>query len=295
MVSIEKTPLSTLEKQDWTWQGYNIRYTVQGTGQPLVLIHGFGASIGHWRKNIPVLAAAGYQVFALDLLGFGDSAKPPLDYTVELWQQQLQDFWQEKIQTPAVWVGNSIGGLLALTLLAHSPEQSAGGVLINCAGGLSHRPEELNPPLRAIIGLFNRVVKAPILGPFLFDRVRTKNRIRSTLKQVYGDRNAITEDLVDLLYQPSCDPGAHQVFASVINAPPGPKPADLLPHIQQPLLVLWGDADPWTPITGSKIYQNRATQDPQTEFYAIPNAGHCPHDEKPEQVNDYILQWLRQI
>jgi len=51
-----------------------------GTGRPLVLIHGFGAAIGHWRKNI-VLAAGGYQVFALDLLGFGGSDKPPLDYT----------------------------------------------------------------------------------------------------------------------------------------------------------------------------------------------------------------------
>jgi len=62
-----------------------------GTGRPLVLIHGFGA-IGHWRKNIPVLAAGGYQVFALDLLGFGGSDKPALDYTLELWEELLKDF-----------------------------------------------------------------------------------------------------------------------------------------------------------------------------------------------------------
>ena len=55
-----------------------------GTGQPLALIHGFGASIGYWRKNIPALAATGYQVFALDLLRFGASSKPPIDYSVEL-------------------------------------------------------------------------------------------------------------------------------------------------------------------------------------------------------------------
>jgi len=46
-------------------------------------------AIGHWRKNIPVLAAGGYRVFALDLLGFG-SDKPPLDYTLELWSTS---FW----------------------------------------------------------------------------------------------------------------------------------------------------------------------------------------------------------
>ena len=66
---------SAIEIQSWQWQGHQIQYTVTGTGQPLVLIHGFGASIGHWRKNIPVLAQAGYQVFALDLLGFGGSDK----------------------------------------------------------------------------------------------------------------------------------------------------------------------------------------------------------------------------
>ena len=51
----------SFEKQFWTWKGYKIQYTVMGSGQPLVLVHGFGASIGHWRKNIPVLANAGYQ------------------------------------------------------------------------------------------------------------------------------------------------------------------------------------------------------------------------------------------
>ncbi len=86
------TKQTTLTPYSWEWQGYNTVYTVQGEGQPLLLIHGFGASIGHWRKNIPTLADAGYQVFALDLLGFGGSDKPALDYSVELWQQQLYDF-----------------------------------------------------------------------------------------------------------------------------------------------------------------------------------------------------------
>ena len=88
---------SCWQKLDWTWQGQTIRYTVAGIGKPLLLIHGFGASIGHWRKNIPFLAEQGYRVFALDLLGFGDSAKPSLDYTLELWQQQIKDFWSAHI------------------------------------------------------------------------------------------------------------------------------------------------------------------------------------------------------
>lgn len=97
------------------------------------------------------------------------------------------------------------------------------------------------------------------------------------------------------MYQPSCDEGAQKVFASVLTAPPGPHPTELLPQIEQPLLVLWGTEDPWTPITGAKIYQERAEMGQNTEFHPIPQAGHCPHDEKPNQVNELMLNWLNRF
>ncbi|MDJ0746363.1 MAG: alpha/beta fold hydrolase [Xenococcaceae cyanobacterium MO_167.B27] len=283
---------TTFKNLDWTWQGHNIRYTVAGEGQPLLLIHGFGASIGHWKKNIPVLAASGYQVYAVDLLGFGASGKPALDYTLELWQEQIRDFWQEHINQPTVFVGNSIGALLSLMLVTNHPEIASGGVLINCAGGLNHRPDELNLILRLVMGGFTKLVSSPVTGKFIFDRVRQKNRIRSTLYQVYRDRAEVTDDLVEMLYQPSCDPGAQQVFASVLTAPPGATPQELLPKLQHPLLILWGEEDPWTPIKGAKIYQNLAATNESVKFYPIPTAGHCPHDEKPDIVNKHILDWL---
>lgn len=60
-------------------------------GQPaLVLIHGFGASVYHWRYNIPALVAKGYRVLALDLLGFGLSDKPIIEYSAETWRDQVQ-------------------------------------------------------------------------------------------------------------------------------------------------------------------------------------------------------------
>lgn len=263
-----------------------------GTGKPLVLLHGFGASIGHWRKNIPVLADAGYQVFAIDLLGFGGSDKPPLEYTMELWEELVNDFWSAHIQQPTVFVGNSIGGLLSLMVIANHPEIAAGGILINCAGGLSHRPHELNPPLRLAMGAFNRLVRSKLTGKVLFNRVRQKSQIRRSLMQVYRDRTAVTDELVDILYQPSCDPGAQQVFVSILTAPPGPTPAQLLPKVKCPLLVIWGTADPWTPINGAKIYQELSAQGLPVQVKPIENAGHCPHDEAPDKVNPIIIDWL---
>ncbi len=290
--TISPTTKTYFEPLIWTWKGHQIRYTVQGTGRPLVLVHGFGASIGHWRNNIPVLAEGGYQVFALDLLGFGASAKPALNYTLELWEELLKDFWAEKIQHPAVFIGNSIGALLSLMIVARSPEIASGGILLNCAGGLNHRPEELNLPLRVIMGTFTKLVSSPAIGPFVFNQVRQKHRIKNTLRQVYGNKDAITEELVELLYQPSNDVGAQQVFASILTAPPGPHPSELLPHIQQPLLVIWGESDPWTPIKGAKIYQDLADLGESVEFISVPNTGHCPHDERPDIVNPIILDWL---
>ena len=287
-------PLATTtpEKYFWTWQGYKIQYTVKGTGRPLVLVHGFGASIGHWRKNIPVLAAAGYRVFALDLLGFGGSQKAPINYTIEVWVELLKDFWQEHIQERAVFIGNSIGALISLMVLTEHPEIAAGGVLINSAGGLSHRPHELNPVLRIVMGAFNRVVRSPITGKFIFNRIRQKSQIRRTLYQVYRNRQAVTDELVDLLYTPSCAPGAQEVFASILSAPPGPSPQELLPKLERPLLVIWGADDPWTPITGAKIYEEARENGKEIKIIPIPNAGHCPHDEVPDLVNAQIVDWL---
>ena len=295
MVSQQLTTTTSFEKLTWNWKGYKIQYTVMGEGCPLVLVHGFGASIGHWRKNIPVLASGGYQVFAIDLLGFGGSDKPPLNYTMELWSELLKDFQAAHIQAPTVFIGNSIGALLSLMAIANHPETAAGAVLINCAGGLSHRPHELNPPLRVAMSAFNRLVRSRITGKVIFNRVRQKAQIRRTLLQVYRNREAVTDELVDLLYAPSCDPGAQHVFASILSADPGPTPAQLLPKVKHPLFVIWGADDPWTPITGAKIFQQASENGQQIQITPIPKAGHCPHDEVPDIVNPLILEWLGKL
>lgn len=293
--SLPISALSSLETRFWNWQNHRIAYTEMGTGIPLILVHGFGASIGHWRRNIPVLAAAGYRVFALDLLGFGQSDKPLVDYQMELWQEMLKDFWTEQVREPAVFVGNSIGALLCLIMLAHHPEMARAGVLLNAAGGLNHRPEELNLPLRLVMGAFTQLVRSDLVGPFLFNRIRQKPRLRRTLQQVYRDHTAVTDELIDLIYEPACDPQAPKVFATILTAPPGPRPEELLPQVTQPLLILWGEADPWTPITGATLYRELANQSERVSFVPIPNTGHCPHDERPEVVNAQILSWLNQL
>lgn len=294
IVRADLKPASTVE-EFWTWRGYRICYWLarpehqERALAPIVLLHGFGASAGHWRKNIAALAGE-RRVYALDWLGFGASDKPELAYQLELWQEQIVDFLDEVVGGPAVLIGNSIGALVALMSAAEYPDRVAGTVLLNCAGGLTHRPTELPVLVRPVMGAMQMVLRIPGLAEAFFEFARSRRNIRSTLLQVYGNSSAVSEELVELLYAPSTDPGAAKVFVSVLTAEAGPTPEELLPRVHTPLLVLWGERDPWTPIARGRTFVNYA---PQVQFVALPGLGHCPHDEDPERVNALVLDWLQ--
>jgi hypothetical protein len=119
---------------------FKINFRVEGptNGQPILLVHGFGANINHFRFNIPFLADRGYRVYAIDLLGFGASDKPKnAIYSIELWRDLLSDFIRDvSIGTDKKWVicGNSIGGLCSLATAVKEQTLINGCVLFNCAG-----------------------------------------------------------------------------------------------------------------------------------------------------------------
>jgi pimeloyl-ACP methyl ester carboxylesterase len=86
-----------------------------------VLLHGFAAGSGHWRGNAHAIAAAGWRVYGLDLVGFGASSQPALRLDNRLWARQVQGFLEEVVQGPAVVVGHSLGGLVALSAAVFFP------------------------------------------------------------------------------------------------------------------------------------------------------------------------------
>ena len=281
----------------WQWQSHSIYYVTAGDSNPslppLLLIHGFGASTDHWRKNIAELSQD-FQVWAIDLLGFGRSAKPAISYGADLWRSQIADFIEQVIKQPVVIAGNSLGGYTALSVAALCPNTTKGVILLNSAGGFT----DLNPPapVNPVAKVFGQAMRSLLLQPWasflLFQYVRQKSVIRQTLEKVYLDHSAITDQLVEDIYRPSCDVGAAQVFGAVFKNPHGEKIDTLLEKLPHPLLLLWGEADPWMRSTerGEKFRQYYPTL---TEYYL--KAGHCPHDEVPIQVNQLIRDWLRNL
>lgn len=282
----------------WLWREQKVYFVKAGTNTqrpPLLLVHGFGASTDHWRKNITELSQD-FEVYAIDLLGFGRSQKPDWQYSGNLWRDQLHDFITEKIQRPAVIAGNSLGGYSSLCVAADYPQSVAGIVLLNSAGPFTDTnplgAKKVNPVQKAISKTLQGILRQPWANQLLFSFVRQKSRIRSTLQKVYLDQSAVTDQLVEEIYRPSCDQGAPQVFASVFSTPQGKKVDELLQAMSCPLLVIWGEGDPWmnSRARGAKFREFYPTL---TEHYI--NAGHCPHDERPEVVNQLIRDWYALI
>lgn len=281
----------------WTWRGFQINYRQWGEqGSPLLLIHGFGASVGHWRKNLPILGKT-HRCYAIDLLGFGRSAKPQPDreasYTFETWAAQVQAFCEEVIGAPAYLIGNSIGCVVAMQAAVAYPTWVKGVVAINFSLRLFHERNLAKAPLyqRWGVPLFQKLLTKTPLGQFFFRQLAQPQTIRNILKQAYADPTAVTDELIELILAPARDEGAAAVFLAFTSYSQGALPDDLLPQLPCPTLVLWGSADPWEPIT---MGQQMVAQYPSIEFIPLVGVGHCPQDEAPDMVNGHLLVWLHQ-
>ena len=134
--------------QYWEWRGHKVYYVKAGVKQTqypaLLLVHGFGASTDHWRKNVTELHKY-FEVYAIDLLGFGRSAKPKLEYSGNLWCDQLYDFITQVVGQKVLVVGNSLGGYASLCVAAQHPDAVAGVGLLNSAGPFSDNQSSLEP------------------------------------------------------------------------------------------------------------------------------------------------------
>ena len=270
--------------------------TDEEKGPAILLIHGFGASTTHWRYNLPVIGEK-YEVHALDLLGFGKSSKPrDLCYGGPLWRDQIVSYVKERIQRPTVIVGNSLGGYAALASGSALGEESAGVVLLNAAGYFS----EDKPPVKEGLAKIPQAIANGFRRDFLtqriiFETLRQPSRIRQTLNQVYMDKTNVNDELVEAIRKPSLDKGAFNVFKNVI-APGGPEgqPLDeLFAQLKSPLLLLWGNRDPWMNAPGKRATYKKHT--PENTKEVVLDAGHCPHDEVPDQVNSALLEWIKEL
>ena len=275
----------------------------------VLLIHGFGANTEHWRFNQPVLAEA-TATFAIDLLGFGRSDQPrarlkdePLQqgsvhYSFDLWGQQVADFCRSVINRPVLLVGNSIGGVVALRaaqLLNESGDLGPcrGVVLIDCAQRLMDDKQLATQPawMAWVRPLLKTMVRQRWLSTALFRNAARPGVIRSVLKQAYPSGQNIDDELVELLFEPTQREGAAEAFRGFINLFDDHLAPQLMAKMSTPVDLIWGEHDPWEPIAEAKRWAQ--TIGCIRSIEVISGAGHCPHDEAPDQVNQVLCQLIK--
>ena len=295
----------------WDWNGHRIGWTWMGKSKSSVavlLIHGFGANTQHWRFNQPVLAEAAHT-YAIDLLGFGESDQPrarlkdeqeiagSIHYSFDLWGQQIADFCREVIDQPVILIGNSIGGVVALRAAQLLEEHSHNSpcrsvVLIDCAQRLMDDKQLGTQPawMAWIRPLLKTMVKQRWLSTTLFRNAARPEVIRRVLNQAYPSGQNVDSTLVNLLYQPARREGAPEAFRGFINLFDDHLAPNLMENLAIPVDLIWGAQDPWEPIDEAKFWSK--TIHCIRTLTVINEAGHCPHDERPEEVNPVLIKFL---
>lgn len=259
-------------------EGTRIRYIETGHGIPVVLLHGLGASMYAWRKNLAPIAAAGFRVIAFDNRGFGYSDEPATGYDNESYVRLTVTLLDSLRIPDAVLVGHSMGGAIAAQVAIEHPERVRGLVLIGSAGLGAREPLAL------------RIARWPLVGGAMV-ALRGRGLTASLLKATYADPKKVTEADVDQYYAPTVQSGYGRALGRVLQQFRFDGLQGRLEHVAAPTLVLWGEEDRLVPLALGRMI---AIGIPRAAFLSIPHAGHSVQEEAPDEVNRLIIKFLRE-
>uniref|UniRef100_A0A0E0IMT0 Photolyase/cryptochrome alpha/beta domain-containing protein n=1 Tax=Oryza nivara TaxID=4536 RepID=A0A0E0IMT0_ORYNI len=232
----------------------SMEYTSVGhEGPSVLLVHGFGASLQHFRDNIGAIADQGCQVWAITLLGFGKSEKPNINYSELLWSELLRDFIVDVVKEPVHLVGNSIGGYICSITASLWPSLARSLILLNTAGSVV--------PSYSFIPLS----EARLLLLFL------RSRAGGILKEYYPT---------------SYDPGAATVIESIFSFNLSIPLNFLFDSFGGKILIVQGMKDP---LTKSKSFVSMLREHCSKVHIRELDAGHAPHDEVPDEVQAGLI------
>jgi pimeloyl-ACP methyl ester carboxylesterase len=249
-----------------------------GEGEPVVLLHGFGASTYSWRQVIPALAR-GHRVVAIDLNGFGYTQRPRSreSYTREGQAKLVLDTLDALGIARAHVVGHSYGGGITLYLAARHPERFRSMVLVDSsAPTYANDRRSRTAALRPLDAFY---VRAVAIRP---------EAIRKALLRSFWDDSKVTPELVRAYADRVAVEGVGDAFYGLTAPVPPGEPVEL-EKIAVPTLVVWGDHDELiAPAAGRQA----AARLPHSDFVLIKDCGHLPMEEQPEALLGAVLPFL---
>jgi pimeloyl-ACP methyl ester carboxylesterase len=262
--------------------GIRVHYQQAGAehAPAMVLIHGFASSTLVWSNVFLKLAEAGYRVIALDMLGYGYSAKPRNgEYTIA-GQAKLLVRLLDRLGIPrAIFVGSSYGGAVAATCALDYADRVERLILVGAVNN--------NRPLAfTLMRLFGSRVFGDVVSPLL---IGSRRLLRRRMKTVY-DRHSwvLDERRVDARHLPLRAAGTQRAIIRTVRGWDAERISRDAHLITQPTLLLWGENDSEIPLAdGERLHQ----EIPGSRLVVFLNCGHIPHEEYPEAFTNVVTDF----
>lgn len=260
--------------------GFKIRYDEYGKGKQkhILFIHGLGSSLLVWR-DIPQALSEHFHVFTVDLIGFGQSDKPQVDYTIEYFTKFIKDFIRKigiKDKDKITLIGHSLGGYITLNYAIKHKTQIDRLVLIDSSG-------MLDGPTSLLKQYLDAAMEADI-------NLRFK-KVTSVFENLLAEPYRLLPVFVNIFISVIDKPGAKQAFQSAFeNSTSTFIKKDELKKIKDiPCLIIWGEKDRLIPVDHIKKFKLILEN---SESVVILDAGHSPFVEKTAIVYQRLLSFL---
>jgi len=251
--------------------GNKIRYLESGNSKKtLVLVHGLGASAERWDQVIPLFADE-FRVIVPDLIGFGYSDKPLVDYTPEFFSEFLKKFFiASGIKRPNL-IGSSLGGQISAEYASSNPQEIEKLILVSPSGAM----KQSTPALDAYI--------MAALYP-------NEQSAKNAFELMEGSGKTVNEEIVNGFIERMRLPNAKLAFMSTLL---GLKNSELitskLQTISTPSLIIWGSNDPVIPIQHADSFVS-TIQD--CRFFRMDGCGHTPYVQDPHVFASKVIEFL---
>lgn len=246
--------------------GVLVHYRDEGTGAPLVLIHGTSSSLHTWDGWVEKLSPS-RRIVRLDLPGFGlTGPASDKDYSAARYARLVVALLDRLGIARADVAGNSLGGRVALTVALDHPSHVRRLLLIDAAG-LSGQ---------TLPRIF-RLARIPVLNG-LIRWVTPRMVFRNNIEQVYGDPTRVNDALVDRYYDLGRRAGNRQAIVDRLTHLSDPDLDTRLGEIHVPVLVEWGERDLWLPL---EFARRMSTGIKGAKLVTYAGVGHVPMEEAP--------------
>jgi pimeloyl-ACP methyl ester carboxylesterase len=271
-------------------QEARIRYQEYGPADspftPLLFVHGYGGMIEHWNLNIPAFEGR-FRIYAMDFIGFGQSEKPNVRYSLAMFAAQIEAFLHLKRLDKIILVGHSMGAAGGIVHAHFNPGTVEALVLANPSGLYG---DSMDGMARAFFGL----VGSPLIGEVLFAAFANPVGVSQSLAPTYYNQKKVDLNLINQFARPLQDRGAIFSYLS-----PSRRPHDFTLDSLKPCgykgnaWLIWGAED--TALPPHKIIPEFQELLPQAGAFIIPKAGHCIHHDAHEAFNSRLGQILGQL